>query len=413
MEVAEQIVDVLGSMKGAAMKVGQVASFIDTGAFPPEFQEHLQAKLAELRDSAPRVAFEEMRKVIEDDLGEPLESVFSEFEEEALAAASIGQVYRATPGGRPPGGREGPIPGRGRRRSKRPPEPGDDHAGGQADRAGHGRQGDDRRDPRAPLRRARLRARGAEPARVRPRVARAPVHRRAGGGHEPLRRARARVRVGRRRGLRGGAEDGRRRAQPLRRDRVPLLLRLALPQRPLLGRPPPGQLPPHERRPCGVLGLRDDQEARARPDRRRDRGDPLRDERRRRGPARGLCARGLPRPGQPRHHARGRARPLPRCHLVVRRGPRDPARLRLGHPGADRLRRPALRALEADAPNDGAAEGDAGAADGGAHVGVLGKLEAERQLAPDRARVALRRPALDGARRRPRSRSTPAGGCPA
>ena len=95
MEVAEQIVDTLGSMKGAAMKVGQVASFIDTGAFPPEFQEHLQAKLAELRDSAPQVAFEDMRKVIEADLDEPLEEVFAEFEEDALAAASIGQVYRA------------------------------------------------------------------------------------------------------------------------------------------------------------------------------------------------------------------------------------------------------------------------------------------------------------------------------
>ncbi len=35
MEAAEQIFDVLGQMKGAAMKVGQVASFIDTGAFPP------------------------------------------------------------------------------------------------------------------------------------------------------------------------------------------------------------------------------------------------------------------------------------------------------------------------------------------------------------------------------------------
>ena len=73
MEAAEQIFDVLGQMKGAAMKVGQVASFIDTGAFPPEFQERIQAKLAELRDAAPRVPFERMRKVIEDDLGERLE----------------------------------------------------------------------------------------------------------------------------------------------------------------------------------------------------------------------------------------------------------------------------------------------------------------------------------------------------
>jgi predicted unusual protein kinase regulating ubiquinone biosynthesis (AarF/ABC1/UbiB family) len=95
MEAAEQILDVLGQMKGAAMKVGQVASFIDTGAFPPEFQERIQAKLAELRDSAPRMSFERMKKVVEDDRGEKLTDVFAEFGEEAVAAASIGQVYRA------------------------------------------------------------------------------------------------------------------------------------------------------------------------------------------------------------------------------------------------------------------------------------------------------------------------------
>ena len=94
-EAAEQIFDVLGQMKGAAMKVGQVASFIDTGAFPPEFQERVQAKLAELRDAAPRVSFERMRKVVEDDMGQPLDEAFAEFEPEAVAAASIGQVYRA------------------------------------------------------------------------------------------------------------------------------------------------------------------------------------------------------------------------------------------------------------------------------------------------------------------------------
>jgi len=94
LEAAEQIFDVLGQMKGAAMKVGQVASFIDTGAFPPEFQERIQAKLAELRDAAPRVSFDRMRKVIEDDLGERLGDVFAEFSEDAVAAASIGQVYR-------------------------------------------------------------------------------------------------------------------------------------------------------------------------------------------------------------------------------------------------------------------------------------------------------------------------------
>ncbi len=95
MEAAEQIFEVLGQMKGAAMKVGQVASFMDTGAFTPEFRERIQAKLAELRDAAPRVPFEKMRKLVEDDLGEPLEGTFTHFGEDAVAAASIGQVYRA------------------------------------------------------------------------------------------------------------------------------------------------------------------------------------------------------------------------------------------------------------------------------------------------------------------------------
>src|ERR671918_398740 len=95
MEAAEQIFEVLGQMKGAAMKVGQVASFIDTGAFPPEFQERIQAKLAELRDAAPRVSFARMRKVVEDGLGERLSVVFDAFDEDPVAAASIGQVYRA------------------------------------------------------------------------------------------------------------------------------------------------------------------------------------------------------------------------------------------------------------------------------------------------------------------------------
>lgn len=95
-EAAEQILEVLGNMKGAAMKVGQVASFIDTGAFPEEFQERIQAKLVELRDSAPQVSFKEMKKVIESELGEKLSDAFADFDEDALAAASIGQVYRAT-----------------------------------------------------------------------------------------------------------------------------------------------------------------------------------------------------------------------------------------------------------------------------------------------------------------------------
>jgi len=95
MEAAEQIVAALGTMKGAAMKVGQVLSFVDTGLIPPEHRDEFQRKLAALRDAAPTVSFKEMRKVIEDDLDDPLDEIFSEFNEQPIAAASIGQVYRA------------------------------------------------------------------------------------------------------------------------------------------------------------------------------------------------------------------------------------------------------------------------------------------------------------------------------
>ena len=95
-EAAEQIVAALGTMKGAAMKVGQVLSFLDVGMVPEEYREEFQHKLAALRDAAPTVTFKDMRKVIEEELGERLADVFEDFDTEPIAAASIGQVYRAT-----------------------------------------------------------------------------------------------------------------------------------------------------------------------------------------------------------------------------------------------------------------------------------------------------------------------------
>jgi predicted unusual protein kinase regulating ubiquinone biosynthesis (AarF/ABC1/UbiB family) len=101
-EAAEQIVTALGTMKGAAMKMGQVLSFLDVGLVPEPYRDEFQRKLGELRDAAPNVRFSDMRKVMESELDASLADVFEWFDEEPIAAASIGQVYRA----RLPDGRE-------------------------------------------------------------------------------------------------------------------------------------------------------------------------------------------------------------------------------------------------------------------------------------------------------------------
>src|SRR5213078_3534672 len=72
LETAKQIVAALGTMKGAAMKLGQVMSFLDVGLVDEEFREQFQAKLAELRDAAPKVSFKDMKKVMEQEYDEPL-----------------------------------------------------------------------------------------------------------------------------------------------------------------------------------------------------------------------------------------------------------------------------------------------------------------------------------------------------
>ena len=96
LETAMKVVGALGEMKGAAMKLGQLASFVDTEFLPPEYRELYQEQLAKLRTSAPPMPWNRVVKVLESEYeGEPLSELFAEIEEEAFAAASIGQVHRA------------------------------------------------------------------------------------------------------------------------------------------------------------------------------------------------------------------------------------------------------------------------------------------------------------------------------
>jgi len=95
LEAAERMVKTLGTMKGAAMKIGQLASFIDTEFLPEEYRELYQDQLSQLRTSAPPMPWDKVSKVLEEEWAEPPEELFEDFEQEAAAAASIGQVHRA------------------------------------------------------------------------------------------------------------------------------------------------------------------------------------------------------------------------------------------------------------------------------------------------------------------------------
>ncbi|MCW3008002.1 MAG: hypothetical protein JWP17_2628 [Solirubrobacterales bacterium] len=94
--LVNQLVDQLGQMRGAAMKVGQMISMVEFDGLPEEEQDELQRKLAALRDDVPAVPFAKLEKLMRQELGGPLKSVFADFDERAFAAASIGQVHRAT-----------------------------------------------------------------------------------------------------------------------------------------------------------------------------------------------------------------------------------------------------------------------------------------------------------------------------
>ncbi|MFT6030471.1 MAG: putative unusual protein kinase regulating ubiquinone biosynthesis (AarF/ABC1/UbiB family) [Oleiphilaceae bacterium] len=88
--MADDIVGTLGELKGAVMKIGQIASQTQD-LLPKEFSDALK----KLQKEAPPIEFSVIKDQVESELGNSLDKLFKTFDEKPFASASIGQVHRA------------------------------------------------------------------------------------------------------------------------------------------------------------------------------------------------------------------------------------------------------------------------------------------------------------------------------
>ncbi|OLT37396.1 hypothetical protein BJF79_29435 [Actinomadura sp. CNU-125] len=91
---ADRLVEVLGGLRGGALKFGQVLSVYE-GVLPPAVADVYGRRLAELQESARPDDGRTAERVLAEDLGPDWRTLFASFDPDAAAAASLGQVHRA------------------------------------------------------------------------------------------------------------------------------------------------------------------------------------------------------------------------------------------------------------------------------------------------------------------------------
>jgi predicted unusual protein kinase regulating ubiquinone biosynthesis (AarF/ABC1/UbiB family) len=91
---ARHTAEVLGTLRGLAAKVGQIAGYVD-GVVPVPQRAAYEASMKALLAAAPNSSPAQIRTRVEEELGAPIDRLFARWNDEPLASASIGQVHAA------------------------------------------------------------------------------------------------------------------------------------------------------------------------------------------------------------------------------------------------------------------------------------------------------------------------------